>query len=76
MSVGDVITSWLLLRQADIAEAKMLQMPSAGKDTDFYIGKIASAKFFVRTVLPHVSADRAIVEATDNTVMEIPESAF
>jgi hypothetical protein len=26
--------------------------------------------------LPHISADRAIVEATDGSIMEIPESAF
>lgn len=73
MAVGDTITAWLLLRQADIAASKL---PNAGKDADFYTGKIASAKFFVRNSLPHVSADRAIIESTDNSIMEIPESAF
>jgi alkylation response protein AidB-like acyl-CoA dehydrogenase len=74
MAVGDVIITWLLLRQADIAAEKLAA--GAGKDTDFYTGKIASAKFFVATVLPHITADRKIVEATDSTIMEIPESAF
>jgi hypothetical protein len=74
MAVGDVIITWLLLRQADIASAKLAA--GAGKDTDFYTGKIASAKFFVATVLPHITADRKIVEATDAAIMEIPESAF
>ena len=74
MAVGDVIISWLLLRQADIAAEKLAA--GAGKDADFYTGKIASAKFFVATVLPHITADRKIVEATDSTIMEIPESAF
>ena len=73
MAVGDVVTAWLLLRQADIASAKL---PNAGKDADFYTGKIACAKFFVCNVLPHLAADRAIVEATDNSVMEVPEAAF
>lgn len=73
MAVGDTITAWLLLREADIATSKL---PTAGKDTDFYTGKIASAKFFVHNYLPHISADRAIVESTDNSIMEIPESAF
>jgi hypothetical protein len=63
----------LLLRQGDIASAKL---PNAGKDSDFYSGKIASAKFFVRNYLPHITADRKIVEATDNSIMEIPEAAF
>ena len=74
MCVGDVIISWLLLRQADIAAAKLAA--GAGKDTDFYTGKVASAKFFVATVLPHITADRKIVEGTDASIMEIPESAF
>jgi len=74
MAVGDIIISWLLLRQADIAAEKLAA--GAGKDTDFYAGKIASAKFFVSTVLPHITADRKIVEATDSAIMEIPEAAF
>ncbi len=74
MAVGDVIISWLLLRQADIAAEKLAA--GAGKDADFYTGKIASAKFFVSTVLPHITADRKIVEATVSAIMEIAESAF
>ena len=74
MAVGDIIISWLLLRQADIAAAKLAA--GAGKDADFYTGKVASAKFFVTTVLPHITADRKIVEATDSAIMELPESAF
>ena len=74
MAVGDIIISWLLLRQADIAAEKLAA--GAGKDADFYTGKIASAKFFVSTVLPHITADRKIVEATDSAIMEIPEAAF
>ena len=74
MAVGDIITSWLLLRQADIAVEKL---PTAtGKDKDFYTGKIAAAQFFVKNYLPHITADRKIVEATDGSIMELPESAF
>jgi alkylation response protein AidB-like acyl-CoA dehydrogenase len=73
MAVGDIITAWLLLRQADIAVEKL---PNAGKDADFYIGKIASAKFFVQNYLPHITADRKIVEATNGAIMEIPVNAF
>ncbi len=73
MAVGDIITSWLLLRQAEIAIAKS---PNAGKDEDFYQGKIAAAKFFLANCLPHIAADRVIVEATDNSIMEISEGSF
>jgi len=73
MAVGETITAWLLLRQADIALAKL---PTAGKDADFYAGKIAAAKFFILNYLPHITADREIIEGTDNSIMEISESAF
>ena len=74
MAVGDIITAWLLLRQADIASAKIAE--GAGKDAAFYEGKIASAHFFVANYLPHITADRKIVEATDSAIMEISENAF
>ncbi len=74
MAVGDIITSWLLLRQADIATEKL---PTAtGKDKDFYTGKIAAAQFFIKNNLPHITADRKIVESTDGSIMDLPESAF
>ena len=74
MAVGDIITAWLLLRQADIAAEKL--KGDAGKDKDFFTGKVASAKFFCLNYLPHITADRKIVEGTDGAIMEIPESAF
>ena len=73
MSVGEVIIAWLLLRQAEIAIAKSA---NPGRDSDFYAGKVASAKFFVRTVLPHIKAELKIVLSETGDIMEIPESAF
>jgi len=74
MAVGDVIIAWLLLRQADIAATKL---PSAtGKDVDFFTGKIASSKYFVHNFLPLIAASRAIVEAENGEIMDLPESAF
>jgi hypothetical protein len=73
MSVGEVIIAWLLLRQAEIAITKSA---NPGRDADFYAGKVASAKFFVRTVLPHIKAELKIVLSETGDLMEIPESAF
>ena len=67
-AAGDVIVAWLLLRMAEIAATK--------GDDDFYIGKIAAAKHFVNVVLPHLTAERKIAEATDGAIMELPEKAF
>jgi hypothetical protein len=74
MSVGDVIISWLLLRQSDIAAAKI--GGAAGKDKDFYEGKIASSRYFVHNFLPLIAATREIVEREDGEIMGVSENAF
>jgi alkylation response protein AidB-like acyl-CoA dehydrogenase len=75
MSTGDVLIGWLLLRQAEVALTAVDGIVSP-KDQLFYQGKVAAAQFFARTVLPELTARRAIVEATDNTLMDVPEEAF
>ena len=73
MAVGEIIIAWLLLRQAEIAVSKSA---NPGRDADFYAGKIESAKFFIRTVLPHISAEKIILESEDGGLMNISEAAF
>jgi alkylation response protein AidB-like acyl-CoA dehydrogenase len=75
MSTGDVLIGWLLLRQAEVALTAVDGTVSS-KDQLFYQGKVAAAQFFARTILPELTARRAIVEATDNTLMDVPEEAF
>jgi alkylation response protein AidB-like acyl-CoA dehydrogenase len=75
MAVGDLLIGWLLLRQADVALTALGGEPSA-RDVAFYEGKVGAARFFARTVLPQLSAQRVVVEATDNSLMELPEAAF
>ena len=74
MSVGEVIIAWLLLRQAEIASSKIAT--ATGKDKDFYTGKIASARYFIRTVLPHLRSELKIIESEDGEIMNLPESAY
>ncbi|MDQ3716391.1 MAG: acyl-CoA dehydrogenase C-terminal domain-containing protein, partial [Actinomycetota bacterium] len=42
----------------------------------FYEGKLAVARFFATQVLPTITAQRAICEATDNAIMDLDEAAF
>jgi alkylation response protein AidB-like acyl-CoA dehydrogenase len=75
MALGDVTCGWLLLRGAEVALQRLnTELPPSEKA--FYEGKIASARWFARTVLPTLSAERAIAEATDLAVMDLDESAF
>ncbi|MBV9143563.1 MAG: acyl-CoA dehydrogenase [Pseudonocardiales bacterium] len=75
MSTGDVLIGWLLLRQAEVA-LTAVDGEVSPKDQLFYQGKVAAAQFFARNILPELTARRAIVESTDNTLMDLPEDAF
>jgi alkylation response protein AidB-like acyl-CoA dehydrogenase len=75
MALGDVVCAWLLLRGAEIALTKLAGQVSA-KDKAFYEGKVAAAQFFAQHVLPKLTAERAIAEATDLTLMDLSEDAF
>ncbi|MET8324899.1 acyl-CoA dehydrogenase [Streptomyces sp. NPDC005181] len=74
LASGDVVVGYLLLKGAAVAAEKL---PTASaKDVAFYQGKIAAAKFFAANVLPGVSAERALAEAVDGSLMELDEAAF
>jgi alkylation response protein AidB-like acyl-CoA dehydrogenase len=75
LAAGDLVVGWLLLRQAEVA-GRALKGEVSASDQAFYTGKIAAASFFARTVLPKITAERAIAEATDNALMDVPEEAF
>jgi hypothetical protein len=74
MALGDVVCGWLLLRQAEVALDKLGGDP--GKDKAFYEGKVAAAQFFAHHNLPRITAERAIAEATDLSVMDLDEASF
>ncbi|MFJ8755377.1 acyl-CoA dehydrogenase [Streptomyces sp. NPDC102441] len=74
MASGDVVVGYLLLKGAVVASEKLRN--ASAKDTAFYQGKIAAAKFFAANVLPGVSGERALAEAVDNSLMELDEAAF
>lgn len=75
LAAGDLVVGWLLLRQAAVA-LDALAAGAQGRDRDFYEGKVAAAQFYARQVLPKITAERAIAEATDSSLMDVPESAF
>ncbi|MEV0676830.1 acyl-CoA dehydrogenase [Actinosynnema sp. NPDC050436] len=75
MTAGDVLVGWLLLRQAEVALAK-LDGPVSTRDKAFYEGKVAVASFFAKSVLPELSARRKIAETTDNSLMDVDEASF
>jgi len=75
LGVGDLLIGWLLLRQAELALAALDGEPAAD-DRTFYAGKVAAANFFVKNVLPRLTADRGIAANVDLAVMDLREAAF
>jgi alkylation response protein AidB-like acyl-CoA dehydrogenase len=76
LSAGDVLVGYLLLRQAAVALTKLDANGVSAADRAFYEGKPAAARFFATTVLPELSARRAVAEAMDNALMDVPEASF
>ena len=74
VALGDLLVGWLLLRRAQVA----LEVLDAVTPLDraFYEGKVAAARFFATTRLPLLTAERAIVDAADDSLMELAEAAF
>jgi hypothetical protein len=75
LSVGDLLIGWLLLRQAEIALQALDSEPDED-DQAFYSGKVGVANFFVKNVLPRLSAERRTAKGVDLSVMEMREASF
>jgi hypothetical protein len=74
MVLGDVVCAWLLLKGAEVALEKLAG--EVGKDKAFYEGKVAAAQFFAQHNLPKISAERAIAESIDLSLMDLDEASF
>jgi hypothetical protein len=75
LALGDLIIGWLLCRQAEVALDRLSGTVSDA-DKAFYAGKVAAAQFFCATVLPRLTAERTIADATTTDLMDLPEEAF
>jgi alkylation response protein AidB-like acyl-CoA dehydrogenase len=76
MALGDLVIGWLLATHAEIALARLDELPAGHADHDFYAGKLGAARFFAATVLPRLAAERKAAEETTLDLMELPEGAF
>jgi alkylation response protein AidB-like acyl-CoA dehydrogenase len=88
---GDVIVGWLLIWQAVIAQDKLTKLAeekgirepdglarlvTANADAAFYSGKVASARYFVSTVLSLATAKAQVIKNADKAALEIAEHVF
>ncbi|OMC42162.1 acyl-CoA dehydrogenase [Mycobacterium sp. IS-1264] len=75
LAIGDLLIGWRLLAQAGIAHTALANGP-AKEDEAFYQGKVATAAFFARNMLPRLTSLRHVIETIDDEIMRLPEDAF
>ncbi|HLM74444.1 MAG TPA: acyl-CoA dehydrogenase [Polyangiaceae bacterium] len=75
-ALAELIMGWLLVRHAAIALDKKGREGVSSDDVAFYEGKIASARFFCREVLPGLTLSRKLIENSRLDLMSVPEEAF
>ncbi len=73
-ALTEVVIGWLLVRHAALALEKA--KTAKGPDVAFYEGKVASARFYCREVLPHIAPSMVQVQHSTLLAMEISEDAF
>ncbi|HUW65541.1 MAG TPA: acyl-CoA dehydrogenase [Spirochaetia bacterium] len=66
----------MMAEQAMVALGKISQLGEGHADYPFYAGKIQSARYYVRNVVPVVNNLAEIIKDADSSVLDIPEEAF
>jgi alkylation response protein AidB-like acyl-CoA dehydrogenase len=76
LALGDLLIAWLLLREGEVAASRLADDRLKPSERVFYAGKVAAARFFARTRLPLLAAERAVAEASDLDLMDLDEAGF
>lgn len=72
-ATAELYAGCLLMQQALVASQKLAESNS---DQAFYTGKICSARFYVRNIVPGVMAVVRVIKEGDSSAIDIPEEAF
>lgn len=65
-----------ILDQAILADKKTKELGKDHFDYNFYVGKVAAARYFVRNIIPNIGYVANVVEGEDTSVLDIPIEAF
>jgi alkylation response protein AidB-like acyl-CoA dehydrogenase len=76
MMMGKVLSGWFLLWGAVVAAEKLDAEGEGATNAAFYKGKLASAKYFIKNVLPEVDGAVKAIKSEDLSVMDIPDEGF
>jgi butyryl-CoA dehydrogenase len=73
---GQIVMSWMWIRQANVAETALQQSGLSEDDEAFYLGKVQAAKYFVRWELPLIQRDIALLEELDDSCSDMQAQWF
>ncbi|WP_366921576.1 acyl-CoA dehydrogenase [Metallumcola ferriviriculae] len=75
-STAMVYCGMILMEQALLAAKQLEQLDAGNSEYNFYKGKVETAKFYLRNIVPKVMMTRDVVLDADTSAIEIPEEAF
>jgi alkylation response protein AidB-like acyl-CoA dehydrogenase len=70
------VSAWLLLEGAALAEGRLKELSADNREREFYLGKIAAARYYARNLLPPAVAAADVIAAGDDTALAMPDGAF
>jgi alkylation response protein AidB-like acyl-CoA dehydrogenase len=73
---AETVLAQFILEQGLIARDKLKDVDAESVDGVFYRGKMETAKFFCRNILPTVFARHTVLQQEDTSALDIPEEAF
>lgn len=74
LAVGDLVVGWLLIHHAEIAVQKLPMAKAA--DRNYYAGKVVSAQWWCKNVLPGLTLTRKLVESSELSALQVDEQVF
>jgi hypothetical protein len=74
--MSELTVAWLLLDAAVIADGGLKKAAAGTPDHAFYSGKIQSALYFAKNVLPGVEHKAQLLADEDKSPLEISDAAF
>ncbi len=75
-ATGKLLGGKLILDQALLAQNRLDELGSEHFDYAFYNGKVASARFYVRNIVPEIGTTLRIFKDGDTSAMDVVEEAF
>jgi butyryl-CoA dehydrogenase len=73
---GQIVMSWLWIRQASVAEKALTSKNLSAEDHAFYQGKLQAAKYFVHWELPTIARDIRLLSELEDTCAAMQEAWF